>query len=93
MKSIPVWLVIILLLMGIAVPKTESVTVDTAAVETAPIVQSYGPGHETHQSAAWDNGDGTHSVACDCGIEKRIEYHQNKNADGMCDTCGLKMGD
>ena len=51
---------------------------------------SYGPGHENHQFAAWDNGDGTHSVACDCGIEKRIDYHADNDSDGSCDFCGYR---
>jgi len=50
--------------------------------------QSYGPGHETHQYACWDNGDGTHTVACDCGVEKRIELHQDGDENGACDSCG-----
>lgn len=53
--------------------------------------QTYGPGHENHQFASWDNGDGTHTVACDCGIEKRIEYHADKDSDGMCDVCGSRL--
>ena len=59
------------------------------AAEESPAL-SYGPGHENHQFAAWDNGDGTHSVACDCGIEKRIEYHEDKDADDVCDVCGYR---
>ncbi len=90
MNSIPIWLLILVLLMGIAMPTNESVNVETATVEAAPIAQSYGPGHETHQFAAWDNGDGTHSVACDCGIEKRIELHADKDSDDFCDICGLE---
>lgn len=53
--------------------------------------QSYGPGHEDHQYACWDNGDGTHTVACDCGIDKRIEPHADADSDGVCDACGLVM--
>ena len=87
MSSIPVWLVIILLLVGIAVPVTVSDNVEVAAAP-AEIILTYGPGHENHQYASWDNGDGTHSVACDCGIEKRIEYHADNDADGLCDSCG-----
>lgn len=51
--------------------------------------QSYGPGHETHQYACWDNGDGTHTVACDCGVEKRLEPHKDMDKDGACDSCGM----
>lgn len=51
--------------------------------------QSYGPGHENHEYACWDNGDGTHTVACDCGVEKRVEKHADANSDFRCDSCGI----
>ncbi|MBQ4088938.1 MAG: hypothetical protein IJC56_03535 [Clostridia bacterium] len=51
--------------------------------------QSYGPGHENHEYACWDNGDGTHSVACDCGVEKRVENHIDADSDSKCDGCGI----
>lgn len=82
MNIVSLLLVVLMLLFGISPADTD------VAVTT---VHTYGPGHETHQFAAWDNGDDTHSVACDCGIEKRIEPHADKDSDGICDTCGAEQ--
>lgn len=64
----------------------------TALIAVMPMgiaeTQSYGPGHESHLYACWDNGDGTHTVACDCGAEKRVELHSDRDENGACDSCG-----
>ena len=63
---------------------------EVTQVHVHEYVPTYGPGHETHEYACWDNGDGTHTVACDCGIEKRIEPHFDNDSDGVCEACGME---